>query len=48
LSRLWEKQGREDVARRLLGEVYTWFTEGFDTVDLLDAKTLLDALGASR
>ena len=38
------KQGRQDEARRMLGEIYGWFTEGFDTADLKDAKALLDAL----
>jgi predicted ATPase len=41
LSRLWEKQGRTDVARRLLGEVCAWFTEGFATTDLKEATALL-------
>jgi hypothetical protein len=36
--------GRRDEARRMLGEIYDWFTEGFDTADLKDAKSLLDAL----
>ena len=50
LSRLlWRRGARED-ARRLLGEVYTWFTEGFETADLKDARALLDALttGSTR
>ena len=42
LSRLWQQQGKHDQARRLLGEVYGWFTEGFDTGDLKEAKALLD------
>jgi class 3 adenylate cyclase/predicted ATPase len=41
LSRLWERQGRKDAARRLLGELYPWFTEGFETADLKEAKALL-------
>ena len=44
LSRLWQQQGKYDQARRLLGEAYGWFTEGFDTGDLKEAKTLLDEL----
>jgi predicted ATPase len=42
LSRLWQQQGKHDQAQRLLGEVYGWFTEGFDTGDLKEAKALLD------
>jgi len=37
-------QGRHDEARAMLGNVYNWFTEGFDTADLKDAKALLDDL----
>lgn len=44
LSRLWQQQGKRAEARRLLGEIYGWFTEGFDTPDLLAAKSLLDEL----
>jgi predicted ATPase len=44
LSRLWLKQGKKKRARRLLQETYDWFTEGFDTADLKEAKALLDAL----
>jgi predicted ATPase len=44
LSRLWQQQGRRNDARRLLSAVYTWFTEGFDTVDLQEAKALLEEL----
>ena len=44
LSRLWEQQGKRHDARELLAPVYSWFTEGFDTADLQDAKTLLEAL----
>jgi adenylate cyclase len=47
LARLWQRQGREREARELLAPVYDWFTEGFDTGDLKDAKALLDEL-ASR
>jgi predicted ATPase len=44
LARLWGEQGRRAEARELLAPVYGWFTEGFDTADLKDAKTLLDEL----
>jgi predicted ATPase len=44
LARLWRDQGRPVEARDLLAPVYGWFTEGFDTADLKDAKLLLDAL----
>jgi predicted ATPase len=44
LSRLWQQQGKRAAARELLAPVYGWFTEGFDTADLQEAKTLLDAL----
>jgi class 3 adenylate cyclase/predicted ATPase len=44
LSRLWQQQGKHTVARQLLAEVYGWFTEGFDTPDLQEARALLDAL----
>jgi predicted ATPase len=44
LARLWCDQGKRDEARDLLAPVYGWFTEGFDTRDLMEAKTLLDAL----
>jgi predicted ATPase len=47
LSRLWQQQGKYDQAQRLLGEVYEWFTEGFDTGDLKEAKALLDELRSS-
>ena len=42
LARLLVKQGRRDEARAILAEIYGWFTEGFNTADLKDAKTLLD------
>jgi predicted ATPase len=45
LARLWQRQGRRDEARQLLAEVYGWFTEGFDTADLQEAKALLETLG---
>jgi predicted ATPase len=44
LARLWQQQGRKDEARELLAPVYDWFTEGFDTRDLKEAKALLDEL----
>jgi predicted ATPase len=44
LSRLWQRQGRGHAARDLLATVYDWFTEGFDTPDLHEAKTLLETL----
>jgi tetratricopeptide (TPR) repeat protein len=46
LARLLMKQGKRDDARAMLAEIYNWFTEGFDTADLKDAKTLLDELNA--
>ncbi len=44
LARLLVKQGRRDEARSMLADIYDWFTEGFDTADLKDAKALLDEL----
>jgi predicted ATPase len=44
LARLWRDQGKRNEARELLAPVYGWFTEGFDTLDLKEAKTLLDEL----
>ncbi len=44
LARLLTKQRKRDHARKMLAEIYAWFTEGFDTADLRDAKTLLDEL----
>jgi predicted ATPase len=44
LSRLLQKQGKRDKARQILAEIYGWFTEGFDTADLKDAKALLEEL----
>jgi len=44
LSRLWQQQGKRADARDLLAPVYGWFTEGFDTADLREAKALLAAL----
>jgi predicted ATPase len=45
LARLWQSQGKSAEARELLAPIYSWFTEGFDTADLKDAKALLDELG---
>ena len=45
LSRLWQQQGKHAEARELLAPIYGWFTEGFDTADLQEAKALLDELG---
>ena len=44
LSRLWQQQGKHDAARQLLPEVYAWFSEGLDTVDLQEARALLEQL----
>jgi predicted ATPase len=44
LARLLVKQGRRDEAHSMLADIYNWFTEGFDTADLKDAKALLDEL----
>ena len=46
LARLLAMQGRRDEARAMLAEIYGWFTEGFDTADLREAKALLDKLNA--
>jgi ATP/maltotriose-dependent transcriptional regulator MalT len=46
LARLLAKQGHRDEARAMLADIYNWFTEGFDTADLKDAKALLDELSA--
>jgi hypothetical protein len=45
-GRLWRDQGKRDAARDLVAPVYGWFTEGFDTLDLKEAKALLDELAA--
>lgn len=47
-ARLWQQQGKRQEAHDLLAPVYGWFTEGFDTADLKDAKALLDALEEER
>jgi predicted ATPase len=44
LARLWQQQGKRQEAHDLLTPVYDWFTEGFDTSDLKEAKALMDAL----
>ena len=44
LSRLWQRQGKQAEACALLAPIYGWFTEGFDTPDLREAKVLLEAL----
>lgn len=47
LARLWQRQGKKEDAHHMLADIYGWFTEGFDTKDLQEAKVLLDSL-ASR
>jgi predicted ATPase len=44
LSRLWQRQGKKAETHQMLAEVYSWFTEGFDTADLKEARALLDEL----
>src|SRR5262249_26956278 len=46
LSRLLQRQGKREDARHMLAEIYSWFTEGFDTADLRDARMLLDESSA--
>jgi predicted ATPase len=46
MARLWRDQGKLQQARELLASVYEWFTEGHDTLDLKEAKALLDELHA--
>ena len=46
MARLWRDQGKPQQARELLAPVYGWFTEGFDTRDLKEAKALLDTLAS--
>jgi predicted ATPase len=48
LARLWQRQGQRTAAYELLAPVYAWFTEGFDTSDLQEAKALLKALGEGK
>ena len=44
LSRLWRRQGKRAAAHELLAAIYGWFSEGFETADLREAKVLLEAL----
>jgi hypothetical protein len=44
LCRLWQEQGKREEARRMLAEIYGWFSEGFDTPDLKEARVLLEEL----
>ena len=44
LVHLWQQQGKQAEAHALLAPIYGWFTEGFDTADLQEAKAFLDAL----
>jgi hypothetical protein len=46
LGGLWQQQGKKDQARHMLADIYGWFTEGFDTIDLQQAKALLQELSA--
>ena len=46
IARVLVREGRRDEARAMLAEIYNWFTEGFDTADLLAAKALLNELSA--
>jgi hypothetical protein len=48
LSRLWQQQGKQHEARNLLSEIYSWFTEGFGTTDLREAKALRDQCADSN
>jgi tetratricopeptide (TPR) repeat protein len=48
LARLWQRQGNHQDARQLLAEIYGWFSEGFDTADLKDARGLLDELSSEE
>ncbi len=45
LARLWQQQGKRHEARNMLAEIYGWFTEGFDTKDLQEARRLREELG---
>ena len=45
LARLWQQQGKRHEAHKLWSDIYGWFTEGFDTKDLQEAKALLTELG---
>ena len=44
LARLWQQQGKQKEAHEMLAEIYNWFTEGFDTKDLQEAKALIEEL----
>ena len=44
LARLWQQQGKTAEAHQMLSEIYNWFTEGFDTKDLQEAKALIEEL----
>jgi predicted ATPase len=44
LARLWQSQGKTEAARQIVAEIYNWFTEGFDTLDLQEARKLLEDL----
>ena len=46
MARLWRDQGKREEARELFAPVYGWFTEGFDTLDLKEAKALLEELAS--
>jgi predicted ATPase len=48
LARLLRETGHREEARTMLAEIYSWFTEGFDTADLKEAKALLEELSSSR
>jgi predicted ATPase len=48
LSRLWQQRGKKAEAHKMLTEIYSWFTEGFDTADLQEAKALLEELGVAE
>ena len=47
LARLWQRHGKTAEARQMLAEIYGWFTEGFETKDLTEAKALLEELGTN-
>ena len=46
LARLWQRQGKREQARQLLADIYGWFSEGFDTKDLKEARALLQELSS--
>ena len=48
LARLWQQQGKKDAARQMLAEIYGWFTEGFDTKDVQEARALLEELAGQK